>query len=95
MYRCLIIKNCYPVRIRVIFAKYLKVNIQHCRLYGRVTNGSPTRIDAVESLWTTINRPKKVILSHSQMKDFKNFAYFGESERTTLKIRNQINVRCK
>jgi hypothetical protein len=36
---------CDPVRIRVIFTKYLKVNIPHCRPFGTVTNGSQIRID--------------------------------------------------
>jgi hypothetical protein len=84
---------CDPVRIRVIFAKYLKVNIPHWLPLGAVTNGSLIRIDAVESSWMAINRVKIVTLFHSPMKDSKNFAYFRGSERTTIKIRNQIYSR--
>jgi hypothetical protein len=85
---------CDPVRIRVILTKYFKISILHCRFFGAVTNRSLIGIDAVESSWTTICRVKIVTLSHSPMKDSKNIAYFRGRERTTIKIRNQIDSDC-
>jgi hypothetical protein len=89
--KCPDLDVCDPVRIRVIFAKHLKVNIPHSPSLGAVTNGSLIGIDAVESFWTTTWRVKIVTLSHSSMKDSEKLAYFYGSERTTINIQNRIH----